>query len=76
MASANPLFAKKTTGQLMQEASAGHRLRPVLGPIHLTSLEVGAIIGAGIFVIIGASLAFATGVMVWQKSSKTSHFFV
>ena len=53
MASANPLFAKKTTGQLIQEASAGHRLRPVLGPIHLTSLGVGAIIGAGIFVIIG-----------------------
>jgi basic amino acid/polyamine antiporter, APA family len=25
----------------------------VLGPIHLTSLGVGAIIGAGIFVIIG-----------------------
>lgn len=53
MPAANPLFAKKTPGQLMQEAGAGRSLRPVLGPVHLTSLGVGAIIGAGIFVIIG-----------------------
>ena len=30
-----------------------HRLRPILGPLQLTSLGVGAIIGAGIFVVIG-----------------------
>jgi APA family basic amino acid/polyamine antiporter len=30
-----------------------HRLRPILGPLQLTSLGVGAIVGAGIFVIIG-----------------------
>ncbi len=47
------LFAKKPTSLLLKEVSAGRGLRPVLGPLQLTSLGVGAIIGAGIFVIIG-----------------------
>jgi basic amino acid/polyamine antiporter, APA family len=47
------LFAKKPTSLLLKEASGRHGLRPVLGPLQLTSLGVGAIIGAGIFVIIG-----------------------
>jgi basic amino acid/polyamine antiporter, APA family len=47
------LFAKKPTSVLLEQASAGHRLRPILGPLQLTSLGVGAIVGAGIFVIIG-----------------------
>ena len=47
------LFAKKPASLLLQEASGGHTLRPVLGPLQLTGLGVGAIIGAGIFVIIG-----------------------
>jgi basic amino acid/polyamine antiporter, APA family len=49
----NSIVAKKPAGVLLREAGAGHRLRPVLGPLQLTSLGVGAIIGAGIFVIIG-----------------------
>jgi basic amino acid/polyamine antiporter, APA family len=47
------LFAKKPTSLLLKEASGGQGLRPVLGPLQLMSLGVGAIIGAGIFVIIG-----------------------
>ena len=47
------VFAKKPTSLLLKEAGGGYRLRPVLGPLQLTSLGVGAIIGAGIFVIIG-----------------------
>jgi APA family basic amino acid/polyamine antiporter len=47
------VFAKKPTGLLLKEMNAAHGLRPVLGPLQLTSLGVGAIIGAGIFVIIG-----------------------
>jgi APA family basic amino acid/polyamine antiporter len=48
------LLAKKPTSLLLKEKEGGsHRLRPVLGPLELTSLGVGAIIGAGIFVIIG-----------------------
>src|SRR6266852_3438922 len=47
------LFARKPTGLLLQEAGSEHRLRRVLGPLQLTSLGIGAIIGAGIFVVIG-----------------------
>ena len=47
------LFARKPTSLLLQEAGSEHRLRRVLGPLQLTSLGVGAIIGAGIFVVIG-----------------------
>ena len=46
-------LAKKPTSLLLKGADGGHGLRPVLGPLQLTSLGVGAIIGAGIFVIIG-----------------------
>src|SRR5229473_798041 len=47
------LFARKPTSLLLQEGGSEHRLRRVLGPLQLTSLGVGAIIGAGIFVVIG-----------------------
>jgi basic amino acid/polyamine antiporter, APA family len=47
------LFARKPTSSLLSEMGAAHRLRPILGPLQLTSLGVGAIIGAGIFVVIG-----------------------
>src|SRR6266542_3962891 len=47
------LFARKSTSLLLKEARGAHGLRPVLGPLQLTGLGVGAIIGAGIFVIIG-----------------------
>ncbi len=50
---ASSLFAKKPTGLLLTEASGGRRLRSILGALQLTSLGVGAIVGAGIFVIIG-----------------------
>src|SRR5215475_14407467 len=47
------LFARKPAYLLLREIGAETRLRPVLGSIHLTSLGVGAIIGAGIFVVTG-----------------------
>ena len=50
---AGSLFARKPTTLLLKEAGGEHRLRPVLGPLQLTSLGVGAIVGAGIFVVIG-----------------------
>ncbi len=49
----NQLFAKKTLEQLRTEAAGDGGLRRVLGPVSLTSLGVGAIIGAGIFVTTG-----------------------
>src|SRR5499427_4369994 len=50
--SSSSLFARKPTGLLLKEGGE-HRLRRVLGPLQLTSLGIGAIIGAGIFVVIG-----------------------
>jgi len=48
------LFAKKPLSMLLAEEKGENRLRRVLGPVGLTSLGVGAIIGTGIFVLIGA----------------------
>src|SRR5690242_12125554 len=47
------LFAVKTPQQLHDEMVSDNRLRRVLGPVTLTALGVGAIIGAGIFVLTG-----------------------
>jgi basic amino acid/polyamine antiporter, APA family len=52
---ANQLFARKPLEVLLEEMKGEHRLRRVLGPVQLTSLGVGAIIGAGIFVATGAA---------------------
>src|SRR5258707_4680338 len=49
------LFARKPLEVLLEEMKGEHRLRRVLGPIQLTALGVGAIIGAGIFVATGAA---------------------
>ncbi len=50
---ANQLFARKSLKVLLAEMAGEHRLRRVLGPITLTSLGIGAVIGAGIFVATG-----------------------
>jgi len=47
------LFAVKPVEVLLAEMAGEHRLRRVLGPVTLTALGVGAIIGAGIFVLSG-----------------------
>ncbi len=47
------LFAKKPVKLLLEEVEGKQRLRRILGSIQLTSLGVGAIIGAGIFVLTG-----------------------
>ncbi|HTX19631.1 MAG TPA: amino acid permease [Bacteroidota bacterium] len=52
---ANPLFAKKPLSLLLEEMKGENRLRRVLGPVTLTSLGVGAIIGTGIFVLTGVA---------------------
>ena len=52
------LFAIKSLEQLTQEASSeSSGLKRVLGPWHLIFLGVGAIVGAGIFVITGHAAA-------------------
>jgi APA family basic amino acid/polyamine antiporter len=46
---------------LLEEARGENRLRRILGPVQLTSLGVGAIIGAGIFVATGKAAAETAG---------------
>ena len=58
---AHQLFAKKDIHALLAEAEGGHDLKRVLGPVGLTSLGVGAIIGAGIFVLTGEAAAKYAG---------------
>jgi basic amino acid/polyamine antiporter, APA family len=48
------LFARKPLDILLAELQGEDRLRRILGPVQLTALGVGAIIGAGIFVTTGA----------------------
>jgi APA family basic amino acid/polyamine antiporter len=55
------LFATKPLRQLLDEMAGENRLRRVLGPVQLTSLGVGAIIGAGIFVATGAAARNVAG---------------
>jgi amino acid transporter len=57
----NQLFARKSLEKLHAEMKGENRLRRVLGPIGLTSLGVGAIIGAGIFVMTGRAAAQDAG---------------
>ena len=49
------LFAKKSLEVVLQEMAGEHRLRRVLGPVTLSSLGIGAIIGTGIFVLTGVA---------------------
>lgn len=49
------LFAKKSLDVLLDEMAGDHRLRRVLGPVALSSLGIGAIIGTGIFVLTGVA---------------------
>src|SRR5205823_9837002 len=55
------LFVRKSLERLHKEMEGDNRLRRVLGPISLTSLGVGAIIGAGIFVATGKTAAYDAG---------------
>jgi basic amino acid/polyamine antiporter, APA family len=55
MAREKGLFARKPLEMLLEEMKGENRLRRVLGPVQLTALGVGAIIGAGIFVATGAA---------------------
>ncbi len=50
---ANQLFAKKSLQVLLDEMAGEHRLRRILGPVTLSALGIGAIIGTGIFVLTG-----------------------
>src|SRR5256714_1721393 len=57
------LLATKPLDMLMHEAGeqSEHSLKRALGPVNLVTLGIGAIIGAGIFVLTGAAAAQYAG---------------
>ncbi len=57
----NQLFLRKPLSVLLEEVRGEQRLRRVLGPVQLSSLGVGAIIGTGIFVLVGVAAHDRTG---------------
>lgn len=59
---AKGLFAKKSIQSLVSEASSSSSgLKRTLGPVNLTAMGIGAIIGAGLFVITGPAAASYAG---------------
>ncbi len=55
------LFRRKSIAALQAEAAGDHGLKRVLGPLNLTLLGIGAIIGTGIFVLTGTVAAQNAG---------------
>src|SRR5207244_9425415 len=59
---ASPLFARKSIASLKAEAAdSEHGLKRTLGATNLMTLGIGAIIGAGIFVLTGTAAAKNAG---------------
>jgi basic amino acid/polyamine antiporter, APA family len=58
---ANQLFRTKSLKQMVSDLDGHHSLKRTLGPISLTALGVGAIIGTGIFVLVGKAAANQAG---------------
>src|SRR5256885_16092888 len=58
---ASQFFRTKPLSLLLAEEAGSHRLRRVLGPVQLTALGVGAIIGTGIFILTGDAAHDRTG---------------
>src|ERR1700691_3929011 len=58
---ASQLFQTKSHQTLLEELRGENRLHRVLGPVQLSSLGVGAIIGTGIFVLTGVAAHDLTG---------------
>jgi APA family basic amino acid/polyamine antiporter len=55
------IWSKKSIAQLQNEEGQGHELHRTLTGVHLILLGVGAIIGAGIFVVTGTAAAQHAG---------------
>src|SRR6202171_3864298 len=55
------LFRRKNVADLQAEALTDHSLKRALGPVNLTALGIGAIIGTGIFVLTGTVAAQNAG---------------
>ena len=55
------IFRRRAVSDLQREVLADHSLKRALGPMNLTTLGIGAVIGAGIFVLTGQAAAKYAG---------------
>ena len=56
------IMARKSVADIMRTGDAeGHQLSRTLGPFSITAMGIGAIIGAGIFVLTGTAAAQYAG---------------
>ena len=55
------LFRRKSVTALQAEALTDQSLKRALGPLNLTLLGIGAIVGTGIFVLTGTAAALNAG---------------
>ena len=55
------LFRRRSVADLQAEVLTDKRLKRALGPVNLTALGIGAVIGAGIFVLTGQAAAKYAG---------------
>lgn len=54
----NQLFATKSIDKLISDSEQPERsLKKTLGPVSLTALGIGAVIGSGIFTVVGTAIA-------------------
>ena len=70
------LTSRKSIAHLQAEASGegeGATLRRALGALNLTTLGIGAIIGAGIFVLTGTAAGSAAGSAARSASTLVRH---
>ena len=61
------LTARKSVAAINQEIESAPRLNRVLGPVTLTSVGLGAMIGTGIFVLTGTVAAQHTGPVDYDR---------
>ena len=55
------IMARKSVAAIMESSTEGHQLSKTLGPVSITAMGIGAIIGAGIFVLTGTAAAEYAG---------------
>ena len=52
------IFSRKSIDKLISDSeNPEHALKKTLGPVSLTALGIGAVIGSGIFTVIGTAIA-------------------
>ena len=69
------LFARKSIDTLREDAftESAHSLKRALGPVYLSALGIGAIIGTGIFVLTGNAAAQYAGPGVVRANVLARH---